>query len=153
MFVLNGVDGCIPSDLGTGSDEEIDEERRLLYVAMTRAKEDLHIITPQRFYVHNQTHLGDRHVWAQRTRFIPAHLMQTLRSGRVAAGDGRRRADGGGAGGGRESENRYRGAAEGNVGLASLLTLTRAPVAKPAARLRRAQRCCAATSAKRVKPS
>jgi DNA helicase II / ATP-dependent DNA helicase PcrA len=75
VFVLNGVDGCIPSDLGTGSDEEIDEERRLLYVAMTRAKEDLHIVTPQRFYVHNQTQLGDRHVWAQRTRFIPQQLM------------------------------------------------------------------------------
>jgi DNA helicase-2/ATP-dependent DNA helicase PcrA len=75
VFVLNGVDGCIPSDLGTGSEEEIDEERRLLYVAMTRAKEDLHIVVPQRFYVHNQTHLGDRHVWASRTRFIPAHLM------------------------------------------------------------------------------
>jgi DNA helicase-2/ATP-dependent DNA helicase PcrA len=75
VFVLNGVDGCIPSDLGTGSDEEIDEERRLLYVAMTRAKEDLHIVVPQRFYVHNQTHLGDRHVWASRTRFIPVDLM------------------------------------------------------------------------------
>jgi DNA helicase-2/ATP-dependent DNA helicase PcrA len=75
VFVLNGVDGCIPSDLGTGSDAEIDEERRLLYVAMTRAREDLHIVVPQRFYVHNQTHLGDRHVWASRTRFIPAHLM------------------------------------------------------------------------------
>jgi DNA helicase II / ATP-dependent DNA helicase PcrA len=75
VFVLNGVDGCIPSDLGTGSDEEIDEERRLLYVAMTRAKEDLHIVVPQRFYVHNQAPLGDRHVWASRTRFIPAHLM------------------------------------------------------------------------------
>ncbi|MDR5809632.1 ATP-dependent helicase [Caballeronia sp. LZ019] len=75
VFVLNGVDGCIPSDLGTGSEEEVDEERRLLYVAMTRAKEDLHVITPQRFYVHNQTNLGDRHVWAQRTRFIPPHLL------------------------------------------------------------------------------
>ncbi|CAG9237350.1 ATP-dependent DNA helicase UvrD/PcrA, proteobacterial paralog [Paraburkholderia caribensis] len=75
VFVLNGVDGCIPSDLGTGSEEEIDEERRLLYVAMTRAKEDLHIVMPQRFYVHNQTHLADRHVWASRTRFIPAHLL------------------------------------------------------------------------------
>ncbi|APR36570.1 ATP-dependent helicase [Paraburkholderia sp. SOS3] len=75
VFVLNGVDGCIPSDLATGSDEEIDEERRLLYVAMTRAKEDLHIVVPQRFYVHNQTHLGDRHVWASRTRFIPVDLL------------------------------------------------------------------------------
>jgi DNA helicase-2/ATP-dependent DNA helicase PcrA len=75
VFVLNGVDGCIPSDLATGNDAELDEERRLLYVAMTRAKEDLHIAVPQRFYVHNQTQLGDRHVWAQRTRFIPAHLL------------------------------------------------------------------------------
>ncbi|HEX7682109.1 MAG TPA: ATP-dependent helicase [Trinickia sp.] len=75
VFVLNGVDGCIPSDLGTGSQEEIDEERRLLYVAMTRAKEDLHIVVPQRFYVHNQSALGDRHVWASRTRFIPASLL------------------------------------------------------------------------------
>ena len=38
MFVLNVVDGCIPSDMATGSAEEIEEERRLLYVAMTRAK-------------------------------------------------------------------------------------------------------------------
>ncbi|MEI6003319.1 ATP-dependent helicase [Paraburkholderia bengalensis] len=75
VFVLNGVDGCIPSDLGTGSEAEIDEERRLLYVAMTRAKEELHIVMPQRFYVHNQTQLGDRHVWASRTRFIPPHLL------------------------------------------------------------------------------
>jgi DNA helicase-2/ATP-dependent DNA helicase PcrA len=75
VFVLNGVDGCIPSDLGTGSQDEIDEERRLLYVAMTRAKEDLHIVVPQRFYVHNQSALGDRHVWASRTRFIPAPLL------------------------------------------------------------------------------
>ncbi|MFC0573252.1 ATP-dependent helicase [Paraburkholderia solisilvae] len=81
VFVLNGVDGCIPSDLGTGSDEEIDEERRLLYVAMTRAKEDLHLLVPQRFYVHNQTHLGDRHVWASRTRFIPAELLPLFEVG------------------------------------------------------------------------
>jgi DNA helicase II / ATP-dependent DNA helicase PcrA len=75
VFVLNGVDGCIPSDLGTGSQEEIDEERRLLYVAMTRAKEELHLVVPQRFYVHGQSALGDRHVWASRTRFIPASLL------------------------------------------------------------------------------
>jgi DNA helicase-2/ATP-dependent DNA helicase PcrA len=76
VFVLNGVDGCIPSDLGTGSQDEIEEERRLLYVAMTRAKEDLHIVIPQRFYVHNQSALGDRHVWASRTRFIPEPLLR-----------------------------------------------------------------------------
>ena len=45
---VNAVDGCIPSDLATRSAAEIAEERRLLYVAMTRAKDDLHLITPQR---------------------------------------------------------------------------------------------------------
>ena len=42
MFVLNVVDGCIPSDLGTGTTAVIEEERRLLLVAMTRAKDNLH---------------------------------------------------------------------------------------------------------------
>ncbi|MBN3855518.1 ATP-dependent helicase [Paraburkholderia sp. Ac-20340] len=80
VFVLNGVDGCIPSDLGAGSDEELEEERRLLYVAMTRAKEDLHIVVPQRFYVHNQAASGDRHVWASRTRFIGAPMLPLFES-------------------------------------------------------------------------
>ncbi|AOB30559.1 ATP-dependent DNA helicase [Bordetella sp. H567] len=74
VYVLNVVDGCIPSDMATGSAEEIEEERRLLYVAMTRAKEDLHLIVPQRFYVHQQTGMGDRHVYGSRTRFIPDDL-------------------------------------------------------------------------------
>ena len=75
VFVLNSVDGCIPSDLATRSAAELAEERRLLYVAMTRAKDDLHLIVPQRFYTHGQNSLGDRHVYAQRTRFIPNALL------------------------------------------------------------------------------
>jgi DNA helicase II / ATP-dependent DNA helicase PcrA len=71
-FVLNVVDGCIPSDLGTGTTAEIEEERRLLYVAMTRAKDSLHLIIPQRFFTHQQSATGDRHVYAARTRFIPS---------------------------------------------------------------------------------
>src|ERR1700686_4708390 len=55
VFVLNVVDGCIPSDLGTGASEEIEEERRLLYVAMTRARDDLHLVVPQRFFTRGQT--------------------------------------------------------------------------------------------------
>lgn len=70
VYVLNVVDGCIPSDMSTGSAEEIEEERRLLYVAMTRAKERLQLIVPQRFYVHQQTGMGDRHVYGSRTRYI-----------------------------------------------------------------------------------
>jgi DNA helicase-2/ATP-dependent DNA helicase PcrA len=46
VFVLNAVDGCLPSDLATGSSAEIEEERRLLYVAMTRAKDQLHVMVP-----------------------------------------------------------------------------------------------------------
>ena len=71
VHILNVVDGCIPSDMGTGTSEEIEQERRLLYVAMTRAKDHLHLIVPQRFYVHAQAAHGDRHVYASRTRFIP----------------------------------------------------------------------------------
>jgi len=65
------VDGCIPSDMATGSTEEIEEERRLLYVAMTRAKNELDLIVPQRFFTHQQSKLGDRHVYASRSRFVP----------------------------------------------------------------------------------
>jgi DNA helicase II / ATP-dependent DNA helicase PcrA len=75
VFVLNVVDGCLPSDLGTGTSAEIEEERRLLYVAMTRAKDDLHLIVPQRFFTHSQSARGDRHVYASRTRFIPEGLL------------------------------------------------------------------------------
>jgi DNA helicase-2/ATP-dependent DNA helicase PcrA len=75
VFVLNVVDGCIPSDLATGSDAEIEEERRLLYVAMTRARHALHLIVPQRFFTHSQSAYGDRHVYAARTRFIPDNLL------------------------------------------------------------------------------
>jgi len=86
VFVLNVVDGCIPSDLGTGTTEEIEEERRLLYVAMTRAKDDLHLMVPQRFFTHGQNALGDRHVYAARTRFIPDTLVRLFqRSGWPAA--------------------------------------------------------------------
>jgi DNA helicase II / ATP-dependent DNA helicase PcrA len=75
VFVLNVVDGCIPSDLGTGTTAEIDEERRLLYVAMTRAKDRLHLVVPQRFFTYGQSTQGDRHVYASRTRFIPTALL------------------------------------------------------------------------------
>jgi DNA helicase-2/ATP-dependent DNA helicase PcrA len=75
IYVLNVVDGCMPSDLGTGTSPEIEEERRLLYVAMTRAKDDLHLMVPQRFFTHGQHARGDRHVYASRTRFIPDRLL------------------------------------------------------------------------------
>ncbi|UGA46901.1 ATP-dependent helicase [Bradyrhizobium quebecense] len=88
VYVLNVVDGCMPSDLGAGTSAELEEERRLLYVAMTRAKDDLHLLVPQRFFVHGQAAKGDRHMYASRTRFIPERLLPMFeRTGwpRVAA--------------------------------------------------------------------
>ncbi len=84
VYVLNVVDGCIPSDMACGSTEEIEEERRLLYVAMTRAKDELHLLHPQRFYTYGKPRAGDRHVYAPRRRFIPDAM---LRSFTRATGD------------------------------------------------------------------
>ena len=94
VFILNAVDGCLPSDLAAGTSAEIEEERRLLYVAMTRARDHLHVIVPQRFFVHGQRSNGDRHMYASRTRFIPAALLDRFRVLRLAAsrrGQARRR--------------------------------------------------------------
>jgi len=80
VCILNVVDGCIPSDLSTGSADEIEEERRLLYVAMTRAKDHLHLILPQRFFAYQQKSNGDRHMYAARTRFIPDAILHYFES-------------------------------------------------------------------------
>jgi DNA helicase-2/ATP-dependent DNA helicase PcrA len=61
--------------MATDTPAQIEEERRLLYVAMTRAMDDLHLIVPQRFFTHQQASTGDRHVFASRTRFIPGGLL------------------------------------------------------------------------------
>jgi len=70
VYILNVVDGCIPSDLATDTPEEIEEERRLLYVAMTRAKDELVLMQPLRFYVRGQAAGSDKHVYAPRSRFV-----------------------------------------------------------------------------------
>jgi len=90
VFILNVVDGCIPSDMATGSKEEIEEERRLLYVAMTRARDQLYLMQPHRFYTGMSRRNGDRHIYAPRTRFIPEDVL----------GFFERRAPGGGENGG-----------------------------------------------------
>ena len=75
VYILSIADGCLPSDLATGQAEQIEEERRLLYVAMTRAKNELALVHPLRFFIRQQSRQGDRHVFVPRTRFIPDDIL------------------------------------------------------------------------------
>ncbi|WP_010585735.1 ATP-dependent helicase [Schlesneria paludicola] len=79
VYVLHAADGNIPSDMATESVEEIEEERRLFYVALTRAKSHLHVLHPQRYYFHSPFK-SDRHSYSQRTRFIPDELLTWFES-------------------------------------------------------------------------
>jgi DNA helicase II / ATP-dependent DNA helicase PcrA len=76
VFILNVADGWIPSDMAVEDDEQIEEERRLLYVAMTRAKDHLHLSYPSRFYTHGFNHArGDKSVYSIRSRFVPDSIL------------------------------------------------------------------------------
>lgn len=69
VYVIHAADGNIPSDMSTDSPEQIEEERRLFYVALTRAKDWLYVTVPQRYYFHGR-YRGDAHSYAQPTRFL-----------------------------------------------------------------------------------
>jgi DNA helicase-2/ATP-dependent DNA helicase PcrA len=71
VHLIHLADGCFPSDLATGHPEEVEEERRLLHVAMTRARDDLWLHVPLRYHHHRQNTRGrDGHGFAQRSRFL-----------------------------------------------------------------------------------
>jgi DNA helicase-2/ATP-dependent DNA helicase PcrA len=70
VYVIHAADGCIPSDMATGDSADIEEELRLFYVALTRAKDWLYVCFPLRYY-HRRHALGDSHSYAQLTRFLP----------------------------------------------------------------------------------
>ena len=69
VYVIHAADGNIPSDMATGSSEEIEEERRLFYVACTRAKNHLYVSHPLRYYT-QPWGKSDNHGYAQRSRFL-----------------------------------------------------------------------------------
>ncbi len=75
VHVLNVTDGSFPSEFATGRPEQVDEERRLLYVAMTRARQELHLLAPVRFYVTQQAPTGDRYVHGARSRFMTERVL------------------------------------------------------------------------------
>lgn len=78
VFVLNVTDGNFPSEFSTGKPASIEEERRLLYVAMTRARNDLHLLVPLKFQVTQQHRHGDKHVYGARSRFLSDAVTDTL---------------------------------------------------------------------------
>ena len=72
VSILNVIDGCMPADMATGSSAAIEEERRLFYVGITRARHHLQLLVPQRFHVTQQHKYGDRHLYGGLSRFVPA---------------------------------------------------------------------------------
>jgi DNA helicase-2/ATP-dependent DNA helicase PcrA len=78
VYVLNVVDGSFPNEFSTGKQEMIDEERRLLYVAMTRARNELQLISPLKFPLTQQAPRGDAHVYGGRSRFMSEKVLQTF---------------------------------------------------------------------------
>jgi DNA helicase-2/ATP-dependent DNA helicase PcrA len=78
VYVLNVNDGNFPSEFAAGKPELLEEERRLLYVAMTRARDALHLVTPLRYYVTQQPRYGDAHVYGAQSRFLTERLRATL---------------------------------------------------------------------------
>ena len=78
VYVLNVADGSFPSEFSTGRAELIEEERRLLYVAMTRAKTELHLVAPLKYYVTQQAKRGDVHVYGARSRFLTRAVLACL---------------------------------------------------------------------------
>jgi DNA helicase-2/ATP-dependent DNA helicase PcrA len=70
VYVLNVSDGNFPSEFATGKPEMIEEERRLLYVAMTRARNELHLCAPLKHAHTQQPKNGDAHVYGSKSRFM-----------------------------------------------------------------------------------
>jgi DNA helicase-2/ATP-dependent DNA helicase PcrA len=86
VHVIHAADGNIPSDMATGSSAEIEEELRLFYVALTRAKNRLFVYCPLRYYQYRPG-VSDRYGMAQRSRFLPppvAQHFQECATGRLA---------------------------------------------------------------------
>jgi DNA helicase II / ATP-dependent DNA helicase PcrA len=74
VHLIHAADGAFPSDMATGDKESVDEERRLFYVALTRARKHLHIYAPLRYHHGDPAGWTDKHSYAQRTRFLPPSM-------------------------------------------------------------------------------
>jgi DNA helicase-2/ATP-dependent DNA helicase PcrA len=68
VHILHAADGMIPSDMAVTDKSGVEEERRLLYVAMTRARDRLYVYFPLRYY--RARRRGDAHTYAQLSRYL-----------------------------------------------------------------------------------
>ena len=76
VYVIHAADGNIPSDMATKDSEGVEEERRLFYVALTRAKNWLYVLCPLRYYHSYRPGINDHFGLAQRTRFLPEPVLK-----------------------------------------------------------------------------
>jgi DNA helicase-2/ATP-dependent DNA helicase PcrA len=78
VYVLHAADGNIPSDMSTKNAESIEEELRLFYVALTRAKNSLSVMHPLKYYHTGRPGVSDRYGMSQRTRFLPEKVLKAF---------------------------------------------------------------------------
>jgi DNA helicase-2/ATP-dependent DNA helicase PcrA len=78
VYLLNVVDGTFPSEFATRKPELIEEERRLLYVAMTRARNELMLYSPLKFQITSQPKSSDGHVYGGRSRFLTDKVLKNF---------------------------------------------------------------------------
>ncbi len=96
VTLIHASDGCMPADMATGSDEEIEEELRLMYVALTRARDFLYITWPLRYYS-RWRRTTDMHMYAQRSRFLGKAVCDALEEVLLSQNEGRDASDAGAA--------------------------------------------------------
>jgi DNA helicase II / ATP-dependent DNA helicase PcrA len=75
VYVLNVAEGNFPSEISAGKPEMIEEERRLLYVAMTRARSELHLCAPLKYQDSKRTKSGDANADGGKSRFMTDKLL------------------------------------------------------------------------------
>lgn len=90
VYLIHASDGCLPSDMATGNDREIEEELRLAYVAMTRARNALYVTWPLRYYQKWGSYT-DRHIYSQLSRFISDEVRESCEA--VSCGEAGRSDD------------------------------------------------------------
>jgi len=87
VHLLHVTEGSFPSDMGVSTPDGLDEERRLFHVALTRARDALHLYAPLRYHHHPRAR-DDRHSFAQRSRFLDEAALACCDRVRAAAGTG-----------------------------------------------------------------